>query len=94
MNRAFYDNEREIDLAEQKMLHKREKKIIVFRSIIFIAAVASFAIGWDNGIHYCYIIAALLAMIFIRMVNYHDVIRRRKRFLKSQIGRASCRDRV
>lgn len=85
MNRAFYDNEREIDLAEQKMLHKREKKIIVFRSIIFIAAVASFAIGWDNGIHYCYIIAALLAMIFIRMVNYHDVIRRRKRFLKSRM---------
>ncbi len=85
MNRQFYDNEREIDLAEQKMLHKREKKIIAARTVTFTAAAVSFAIGWDNGIHYCYIIAALLAMIFIRLMNYHDDLKRRKHFLKSRL---------
>ena len=85
MNRQFYDNEREIDLAEQKTLHKREKKIIAARTITFIAACASFAIGWDTGTHYCYIIAALLAMIFVRLMNYHDDLKRRKRFLKSRL---------
>ncbi|MBR3049986.1 MAG: DNA mismatch repair protein MutS [Selenomonadaceae bacterium] len=86
MNRQFYDNEREIDLAEQKTLHKREKKIIAARSITFLAAVASFAVGWDNDIHYCYIVAAILAMIFIRLMNYHDRLKRRKRFLKSRLA--------
>ena len=85
MNRQFYDNEREIDLAEQKTLHKREKKIVVFRSITFLAAVGSFVLGWDSGMHYCYIIAALFAMIFFRLVNYHDDLKRRKRFLKSRM---------
>ncbi|MBE8951020.1 MAG: DNA mismatch repair protein MutS [Quinella sp. 3Q1] len=86
MNRQFYDNEREIDLAEQKTLHKREKKIVAARSITFLAAVASFAVGWDNDIHYCYIVAAILAMIFIRLMNYHDRLKRRKRFLKSRLA--------
>ena len=85
LNRQFYDNEREIDLAEQKTLHKREKKIVAARTIIFLAAVGSFAVGWDYGINYCYIIAALLAMIFIRLMNYHDDLKRRKRFLKSRM---------
>ena len=85
MNREFYDNEREIDLAEQKTLHKREKKIVAARSIIFLGAVGSFAVGWDNDINYCYIIAAILAMIFIRLMNYHDYLKRRKKFLKSRL---------
>lgn len=85
MNRQFYDNEREIDLAEQKTLHKREKKIVAARTIVFISAAASFALGWDHGIHYLYIVAALLAMIFIRLMNYHDDLKRRKRFLKSRL---------
>ena len=85
MNRQFYDNEREIDLAEQKTLHQREKKIVVARTATFVAAVISFAVGWDTGTHYCYIIAALLAMIFVRLMNYHDWIKRRRRFLKSRM---------
>ena len=85
MNRQFYDNEREIDLVEQKTLHKREKKIIAARTLIFFAAVASFAAGWDTDIHYLYIVAALLAMIFVRLMNYHDEIKRRRRFLKSRM---------
>ena len=86
MNRLFYDNEREIDLDEQKTLHKREKKIVFARSITFIAAAASFALGWDFNVHYCYIIAALFAMIFIRLMNYHDDLKRRKNFLKSRLA--------
>ena len=85
MNRQFYDNEREIDLAEQKTLHQREKKVIAARSITFIAAVGSFAIGWDMEIHYPYIVSLLLAMIFIRLMNYHDDLKRRRRFLKSRM---------
>ena len=85
MNKQFYDNEREIDLVEQKTLHKREKKVVAARTIIFIAAVASFAVGWDTNTHYAYIIAAILAMIFIRLMNYHDRIKRRKKFLKSRM---------
>ena len=83
--RQFYDNEREIDLAEQKILHKREKKIVAARTIIFLAAVASFAVGWDTNANYSYIIAAILAMIFVRLMNYHDDLKRRKRFLKSRL---------
>ncbi len=86
MNRQFYDNEREIDLAEQKFLHKREKEVVFARTIIFLAAAGSFALGWDFNVHYCYIIAALLAMIFIRLMNYHERLKRRKRFLKSRLA--------
>lgn len=85
MNRQFYDNEREIDLAEQKNLHRREKKIVVARSVTFIAAVASFAVAWDTPNNYCYIISALLAMIFIRLMSYHDDLKRRTKFLKSRM---------
>ena len=85
MNRQFYDNEREIDLAEQKSLRSRESKVVVARTVVFVAAAGSFAIGWDTHTHFCYIIAALLAMIFVRLVNYHDDIKRRKRFLKSRL---------
>ena len=85
MNRQFYDNEREIDLAEQKTLHKREKKIVAARTIVFLGAVASFALGWDLGINYLYIVTAILAMIFIRLINYHDLLKQRKRFLKSRL---------
>lgn len=83
--RQFYDNEREIDLAEQKILHKREKKIVAARTVIFLAAVAAFAVGWDTKADYSYIIAALLAMIFVRLMHYHDDLKRRKRFLKSRL---------
>ena len=85
MNRAFYDNEREIDLAEQKTLHKREKTIVAARTIIFLAAVGSFAVAWDKGIIYFYIVSAIFAMIFFRLVNYHDELKQRKRFLKSRL---------
>ena len=85
MNREFYDNEREIDLAEQKTLHKREKKIVAARTIIFLSAVGSFALGRDMHTNYFYIVAAILAMIFIRLINYHDDLKRRKRFLKSRM---------
>ena len=85
MNRAFYDNEREIDLAEQKTLHKREKRVVAARTITFLGAAASFGIGWDMNMHHLYIVAALLAMIFIRLMNYHERLRRRKRFLKSRL---------
>ena len=86
MNRQFYDNEREIDLAEQKTLHKREKQIVAARSVTFLAAALSFALGWDFGVNYLYIVAALFAMIFIRLMNYHDDLKRRKRFLKSRLA--------
>ena len=85
MNRQFYDNERELDLAEQKILHRREKKIVAARSVTFLGAVASFALAWDMHINYLYIVAAILAMIFIRLMNYHDDLKRRKRFLKSRM---------
>ena len=86
MNRQFYDNEREIDLAEQKTLHKREKQIVAARTLTFLAAVGSFGLGWDFGVNYLYIVAALFAMIFIRLVNFHDDIKQRKRFLKSRLA--------
>jgi len=86
LNRQFYDNEREIDLAEQKTLHKREKKVVFARSIIFLAAAISFGLGWDLNVHFCYIIAAILAMIFIRLMNYHDRLKHRKKFLKSRLA--------
>ena len=85
MNRQFYDNEREIDLAEQKTLHRREKKIVAARTIVFLAAVGSFAVGWDTRADYSYIITLLMAMIFIRLMHYHDELKRRKKFLKSRL---------
>ena len=87
MNRKFYDNEREIDLAEQKTLYKRDKEIVLARTIVFIAAAASFGLAWDwGGAHHLYIVAAILAMIFVRLVNYHDDLKRRKTFLKSRLS--------
>lgn len=86
MNRQFYDNEREIDLAEQKTLHKREKQIVAARTVTFLAAALSFALGWDFGVNYLYIVAAIFAMIFIRLMNYHDDLKQRKRFLKSRLA--------
>ena len=86
MNRKFYDNEREIDLAEQKSLHKRGKEIVWARTIVFTATVASFGFAWDLDIHHLYIVSAILAMIFVRLVNYHDDIKRRKTFLKSRLS--------
>ena len=86
MNRTFYDNEREIDLAEQKTLHGREKKIVVARTMTFIAAVICFALGWDMGTHYFYIVAAILVMIFVRLVSYHTDLKWRKKFLKSRLA--------
>ena len=85
MNRQFYDNEREIDLAEQKRLHQREKKIVAARTIIFLGAAVSFGFGWDNDLDYCYIVGAILAMIFIRLKNYHEELNIRQRFLKSRL---------
>lgn len=86
MNRQFYDNEREIDLAEQKTLYKRDKEIVWARTVIFVAAVASFGIGWDFNMHHLYIVTAILSMIFVRLVNYHDDLKRRKTFLKSRLS--------
>ena len=86
MNRQFYDNEREIDLAEQKSLYKRDKQIVWARTTVFLAAVASFAVGWDFNMHHLYIVTAILAMIFVRLVNYHDDLKRRKTFLKSRLS--------
>ena len=63
MNKAFYDNEREIDLDEQKKLYRREKKLIWARTAIFIAGILSLAIGAD-GYHNAYIVAVILFMIF------------------------------
>ncbi len=86
MNRQFYDNEREIDLAEQKTLYKRDKEIVWARTVIFVAAAASFGVGWDFNMHHLYIVTAILAMIFVRLVNYHDDLKRRKTFLKSRLS--------
>lgn len=85
MNREFYDNEREIDLTEQKSLYKREKKVSWARTGIFLATVASFAIGYDyyrEG----YWGAAILFLIFWRLVSYHDEIKSRQQFLISRLN--------
>jgi len=86
MNREFYDNEREIDLSEQRTLHKREKKIIPARIGIFFAIILSVTIGikfhWNSG----YIGAAILLMIFVRLVNYHNELKARQRFLTSRLN--------
>ncbi|MCR5834373.1 MAG: DNA mismatch repair protein MutS [Selenomonadaceae bacterium] len=85
MNKEFYDNEREIDIAEQKTLHVREKKISAARTVTFLGALGSFGIGWDTNTNYCYVISLLLTMIFIRLVHYHDDLKNRKKFLVSRL---------
>ena len=85
MNREFYDNEREIDLSEQKNLYQREKKVSWARVGIFLATVVSFAIGYDyyrEG----YWGAAILFLIFLRLVSYHDEIKSRQKFLISRLN--------
>ncbi|MBQ9487279.1 MAG: hypothetical protein IJU91_05715, partial [Selenomonadaceae bacterium] len=85
VNKAFYDNEREIDLDEQKRLYRREKKIIWARTAVFIAGILSLAIGAD-GYHNAYIVATILFMIFFSLVGRHDEINRRQRFLISRLN--------
>jgi len=85
LNREFYDNEREIDLTEQKSLYQREKKVSWARTGVFLATVASFAIGYDyykEG----YWGAAILFLIFLRLVSYHDEIKSRQKFLISRLN--------
>ena len=85
MNKAFYDNEREIDLDEQKRLYRREKKVSWARTGVFIAGVLSLALGSD-GYNYAYIGAAILFMIFISLVGRHDEIKSRQKFLISRLN--------
>ena len=85
MNKAFYDNEREIDIDEQKRLYKREKRISWTRSAVFIAVIIALALGHD-GYHYAYIGAAILFMIFMTLVGRHDDIKRRQKFLTSRLN--------
>lgn len=85
MNKAFYDNEREIDLDEQKRLYRREKKISWARTAIFIAGVISFALG-NDGYSHAYIGAGILFMIFISLVGRHDEIKSRQKFLISRLN--------
>lgn len=85
MNREFYDNEREIDLTEQKAIHRREKKVILARMGVFAATIVSFAIGYD-GYSYGYIGAIVLLLIFFRLVGYHDYIKQRQKFLTSRLN--------
>ncbi|MBQ9487249.1 MAG: hypothetical protein IJU91_05560, partial [Selenomonadaceae bacterium] len=85
VNKAFYDNEREIDLDEQKRLYRREKRISWTRSAVFIAVIIALALGHD-GYHYAYIGAAILFMIFMTLVGRHDDIKRRQKFLTSRLN--------
>ena len=85
MNRKFYDNEREIDLAEQKSLHKRSKQIVIGRTIIFIMLVFCLAAGYD-GYSYCYEGSIVFLLVFIKMVKYHEKIHQRREFLKSRLA--------
>ena len=85
MNRQFYDNEREIDLAEQKNIHKRGKQIVIARTIIFIITIFCLAAGYD-GFPYCYESALVFFLIFLRLVRYHEQLHRRKEFLKSRLA--------
>lgn len=86
MNRAFYDNEREIDLTEQKWLYRREKKVILARTGIFFAIIFACIVGFKLNYHSGYLGAIVLSMIFIRLVSYHDEINRRQKFLTSRLG--------
>ena len=84
LNRQFYHNEREIDLAEQKNLHKRSKQIVLARTIIFILTIICIAAGYD-GFSYCYEGAVVLFLIFLRLVKYHEENHRQQDFLKSRL---------
>lgn len=85
MNREFYDNEREIDLTEQKSLYRREKKVSWARVGIFLATIGSFCIGYDYRVE-GYWSAAILFLIFLRLVSYHDEIKSRQKFLTSRLN--------
>ncbi|MBR6013565.1 MAG: DNA mismatch repair protein MutS [Selenomonadaceae bacterium] len=86
MNRAFYDNEREIDLTEQKDLHRREKKVIWARIGIFLAVIISVMASVEFNHDIGYLGAAILVMIFIRLVSYHNYLKSRQRFLLSRLN--------
>ena len=85
MDRKFYDNEREIDLAEQKEIHKRGKQIIAGRTIIFLLMAFALVAGY-NDLPYCYESALVFFLIFFQLVKYHEQIRRRSAFLKSRLA--------
>ena len=85
MDRKFYDNEREIDLAEQKEIHKRGKQIIAGRTIIFVLMISCLVAGYE-GFPYCYESALVFFLIFFQMVRYHEQLRRRSAFLKSRLA--------
>ena len=85
MDRKFYDNEREIDLAEQKNIHKRGKQIIIGRTVIFILMFACLIAGYE-GFPYCCESALIFFLIFFTMVRYHEQLRRRSAFLKSRLA--------
>ena len=86
MNRAFYDNEREIDLSEQKDLHRREKKVVWARIGVFFAIVLSVMAGVELNKDIGYLGAIILAMIFIRLVSYHNYLKGRQKFLISRLN--------
>lgn len=85
MNRAFYDNEREIDLTEQKGLYQRERKVTWARIGVFAAMILSLMIGYDYY-RQGYLGAVVLLLIFLRLVSYHDDIKRRQKFLTSRLN--------
>ena len=85
MNRQFYDNEREIDLAEQKGLHKRGKQIVAARTAIFVLMIFCLAAGYD-GFSYCYESALVFFLMFLRLVRYHEQMHQRSDFLKSRLA--------
>ena len=85
MNRQFYDNEREIDLAEQKNLHHRSKQVVLARTIIFAAIIICLAAGYD-GFKYFYASAIVLFLMFLRLVKYHEENRYNQTFLKSRLS--------
>ena len=85
MNKKFYDNEREIDLSEQKTLHKRAKKVVAARTALFLASLFSLAAAYD-GFHYFLEGSVVLFFLFFRLVRYHEHIKRRQLFLKSRLS--------
>lgn len=84
MNRTFYDNERAINISEQKTIHKRNKQITLARIIIFVLMIISFAAGYD-GYSYCYQASLVFLIIFVKLVSYHDSLKQRSKFLKSRM---------
>ena len=85
MNKEFYDNEREIDLTEQKYLHRREKKVVTARMGIFAAIILTATVGY-NGYTTGYWGAIVLLLIFFRIVGYHNEIKQRQKFLTSRLN--------